>query len=102
MCLQKLGGDHLHDFNNWVQVLAGAIGTIATALAVAHKTNRADYDAIIKEHRTEKEELKKERDEFKQNYYRERELKIKAENEALEYKTKCKILSKELKRKNKH
>lgn len=86
----------MHDFNNWVQVLAGAIGTIATALAVAHKTNRADYDAIIKEHRTEKEELKKERDEFKQNYYNERELRNKAENQLFEYKTKCKILSKEL------
>lgn len=92
----------MHDLNSWVQVLAGAIGTIATALAVAHKTNRADYDAIIKEHRAEKEELKKERDEFKQNYYNERELRIKAETEALEFKTKCKILSKELKQKNEH
>ena len=87
----------MHDFNNWVQVLAGAIGTIATALAVAHKTNRADYDAIIKEHRTEKEELKKERDEFKQNYYNEREMRNKAENELLECKTKYKILSEKLK-----
>lgn len=86
----------MHDFNNWVQVLAGAVGTIATALAVSHKTNRADYDAIINEHKSERDELKKERDEFKQNYYNERELRIKAETEALEYKTKCKILSKEL------
>ena len=92
----------MHGSNDWLQVFAGAISTIIAAIAVSHKTNRADYDAIIKEHRTEKEELKKERDEFKQNYYRERELKIKAENEALEYKTKCKILSKELKRKNEH
>lgn len=87
----------MHDLNSWVQVLAGAIGTIATALAVAHKTNRADYDAIIQEHKSERDELKRERDEFKQNYYNERELRIKAETEALEYKTKCKILSEKLK-----
>ncbi|MBC6360589.1 hypothetical protein [Lactobacillus apis] len=87
----------MHDLNSWVQVLAGAIGTIATALAVAHKTNRADYDAIIKEHRAEKEELKKERDEFKKSYYEERELRNKAENELLECKTKYKILSEKLK-----
>lgn len=92
----------MHDLNNWVQVFAGAISTLIAAVAVSHKTNRADYDAIINEHKSERDELKKERDEFKSSYYEERELRIKAETEALEYKTKCKILSKELKQKNEH
>ena len=87
----------MHDLSNWVQVFAGAISTLIAAVAVSHKTNRADYDAIINEHKSERDELKKERDEFKQNYYNERELRIKAETEALEYKTKCKILSEKLK-----
>ena len=86
----------MHDLNSWVQVLAGAIGTIATAVAVSHKYNRADYDAIIQEHKSERDELKRERDEFKQNYYNERELRNKAENELLECKTKYKILSEKL------
>ena len=92
----------MHDLSNWVQVFAGAISTLIAAVAVSHKTNRADYDAIINEHKSERDELKKERDEFKKSYYEERELRTKAENEALEYKTKCEILAKELKRKNEH
>ena len=86
----------MHDLSNWVQVFAGAISTLIAAVAVSHKTNRADYDAIINEHKSERDELKKERDELKKSYYEERELRIRAETEALEYKTKCKILSKEL------
>lgn len=86
----------MRDLSNWIQVFAGAISTIIAAVAVSHKTNRADYDAIIQEHKSERDELKKERDEFKQNYYNERELRNKAENQLFEYKTKCKILSKEL------
>lgn len=78
-------------------MFAGAISTLIAAVAVSHKTNRADYDAIIQEHKSERDELKRERDEFKQNYYNERELRNKAENELLECKTKCKILSEKLK-----
>lgn len=59
----------MHDISNLVQVLAGVIGTIATALAVAHKTNRADYDAIIKE-------LRKEKEEFREYYHIERDQRI--------------------------
>ena len=86
----------MHDLNNWVQVFAGAISTLIAAVAVSHKTNRADYDAIINEHKSERDELKKERDEFKSSYYKERELRNRAENELFEWKTKYKILSKEL------
>lgn len=86
----------MHGSNDWLQVFAGAISTIIAAVAVSHKTNRADYDAILKEHKSERDELKKERDEFKSSYYKERELRNRAENELLEWKTKCKILSKEL------
>lgn len=87
----------MHGSNDWLQVFAGAISTIIAAVAVSHKTNRADYDAILKEHKSERDELKRERDEFKQNYYNERELRNKAENELLECKTKYKILSEKLK-----
>lgn len=87
----------MRDLSNWIQVFAGAISTIIAAVAVSHKTNRADYDAIIQEHKSERDELKKERDEFKKNYYNERELRNKAENELLECKTKYKILSEKLK-----
>ena len=86
----------MHGSNDWLQVFAGAISTIIAAVAVSHKTNRADYDAILKEHKSERDELKKERDEFKSSYYKERELRNRAENELLEWKTKCKILSEEL------
>lgn len=86
----------MRDLSNWIQVFAGAISTIIAAVAVSHKTNRADYDAIIQEHKSERDELKKERDEFKKSYYEERELRTKTENQLFEYKTKCKILSKEL------
>lgn len=86
----------MHGSNDWLQVFAGAISTIIAAVAVSHKTNRADYDAILKEHKSERNELKKERDEFKSSYYKERELRNRAENELLEWKTKYKILSKEL------
>lgn len=89
----------MRDISNWVQVFAGAISTLIAAVAVSHKTNRADYDAIINEHKSERDELKKERDEFKKSYYEERELRTKAENQLFEYKTKCKILSKELEHK---
>ena len=78
-------------------MFAGAISTLIAAVAVSHKTNRADYDAIIQEHKSERDELKRERDEFKQNYYNEREMRSKAENELLECKTKYKILSEKLK-----
>lgn len=87
----------MRDLSNWIQVFAGAISTIIAAVAVSHKTNRADYDAIIQEHKSERDELKKERDEFKQNYYNERELRNRAENELFEWKTKYKILSEKLK-----
>lgn len=92
----------MRDLSNWIQVFAGAISTIIAAVAVSHKTNRADYDAIIQEHKSERDELKRERDEFKQNYYNERELRNKAENELLECKTKHKILSEKLKQQKKH
>ena len=86
----------MHGSNDWLQVFAGAISTIIAAVAVSHKTNRADYDAILKEHKSDRDELKKERDECKSSYYKERELRNRAENELLEWKTKYKILSKEL------
>ena len=86
----------MHGSNDWLQVFAGAISTIIAAVAVSHKTNRADYDAILKEHKSERDELKKERDDFKSSYYKERELRNRAENELFEWKTKYKILSKEL------
>ena len=48
----------MHGSNDWLQVFAGAISTIIAAVAVSHKTNRADYDAILKEHKSERDELK--------------------------------------------
>lgn len=69
----------MHDLNSWVQVLAGAIGTIATALAVAHKTNRADYHSLIKEKDTLISQLKIEKGEFKEYYHAERDKRIEAE-----------------------
>lgn len=69
----------MHDFNNWVQVLAGAVGTIATALAVSHKTNRADYHSLIKEKDTLITQLKNEKGEFKEYYHAERDKRLEAE-----------------------
>lgn len=56
----------MHDLINLLQVIGGFVGAFATALAVTHKSNKADYDKII-------EELKEERDAFKKDYYKEKE-----------------------------
>lgn len=63
----------MHDFADWVQVFAGAIGTIVTALAVSHKTNRADYKSIIKGKDDIISDLKEERDKYQRLYYSELE-----------------------------
>ncbi|QNQ83745.1 hypothetical protein FP435_04450 [Lactobacillus sp. PV037] len=49
----------MHDLSNLVQMLALFIGAVSTALATTHKNNRNDYSSII-------QELKSERDEYKQ------------------------------------
>lgn len=49
------------DINNWVHIFVTAVGALVTALAVSHTTNRADYNAIIKE-------LKAEKNEYRQAY----------------------------------
>lgn len=69
----------MHNFSDWVQVFAGAVGTLVTALAVSHKTNRADYNSIIKGKDEIISDLKEERDKYQQLYYSEIERKEKAE-----------------------
>ena len=49
----------MHDLINLLQVIGGFVGAFATALAVTHKYNKADYEAIIKELTAERDELKK-------------------------------------------
>lgn len=80
----------MHD----LQVFASAVGALVTAIAVAHKTNRADYDDILKEKETiikSKDsiinELRLERDEFKKDYYEEKTLRKKLEKELKELKS---------------
>ena len=102
MCLRQLGGDHLHDISNLVQVLAGVIGTVATAMAVFHKTNRADYSALLKEKDAIIAELKTEKGEFKQYYYAERERRIKAEEQLADLKDKYDNLKSKLKKAKEH
>lgn len=63
----------MHNFSDWVQVFAGAVGTLATAFALFHKTNRADYDAIIKGKDDIISDLKEERDKYQRLYYSELE-----------------------------
>lgn len=64
----------MHDLINLLQVIGGFVGAFATALAVTHKYNKADYEAIIKE-------LTAERDEFKKDYYKQKEKTEKLEEE---------------------
>lgn len=59
----------MHDLINLLQVIGGFVGAFATALAVTHKTNKADYEAIIKE-------LRKEKEEFREYYHIERDQRI--------------------------
>ena len=66
----------MHDLNNWVQVFAGAISTIIAAVAVSHKTNRADYQSILKEKDTLITQLKTEKGEIKEYYQTERDKRI--------------------------
>ncbi len=72
--IYEIGDDHLHDLINLLQVMVGLFGTISTVLAVTHKYNKADYEAIIKE-------LTAERDEFKKDYYKQKEKTEKLEEE---------------------
>lgn len=69
----------MHDLSNLIQVFAGVVGTIATALAVSHKTNRADYHSLITEKDTLIAQLKTEKGEFKEYYHTERDKRIEAE-----------------------
>ena len=64
----------MHDLINLLQVIGGFVGALATALAVTHKSNKADYEAIFKE-------LTAERDEFKKDYYKQKEKTEKLEEE---------------------
>lgn len=90
----------MHNFSDWVQVFAGAVGTLVTALAVSHKTNRADYDAIIKGKDDIISDLKKERDKYQQLYYSEIERKEKAEEKTKILKDENEVLKKFKKQKN--
>lgn len=92
----------MHDLSNLVQVLAGVIGTAATAMAVFHKTNRADYDALLKEKDAIIAELKTEKGEFKQYYNAERERRIKAEEQLSELKIKYDNLKSKFKKAKEH
>ena len=49
----------MHDLANVVYMFAFFVGAISTALATTHKATHKDYSAII-------EELKSERDEYKE------------------------------------
>ena len=69
----------MHGSNNWIQVFAGAISTIIAAVAVSHKTNRADYQSILKEKDTLITQLKTEKGEIKEYYQTERDKRIEAE-----------------------
>ena len=92
----------MHDLSNLVQVLAGVIGTVSTAMAVFHKTNRADYSALLKEKDAIIAELKTEKGEFKQYYTAERERRIKAEEQLSELKIKYDNLKSKLKKAKEH
>lgn len=69
----------MHSSNEWIQVFAGAISTIIAAIAVSHKTNRADYQSILKEKDTLITQLKIEKGEIKEYYHTERDKRIEAE-----------------------
>lgn len=69
----------MHGSNDWIQVFAGAISTIIAAVAVSHKTNRADYQSILKEKDTLITQLKTEKGEIKEYYQTERDKRIEAE-----------------------
>lgn len=60
-------------------MFAGAISTIIAAVAVSHKTNRADYQSILKEKDTLITQLKIEKGEIKEYYQTERDKRIDAE-----------------------
>lgn len=66
----------MRDISNWIQVFAGAISTIIAAVAVSHKTNRADYQSILKEKDTLITQLKTEKGEIKEYYQTERDKRI--------------------------
>ena len=66
----------MHGSNDWIQVFAGAISTIIAAVAVSHKTNRADYQSILKEKDTLITQLKTEKGEIKEYYQTERDKRI--------------------------
>ena len=57
-------------------MFAGAISTIIAAVAVSHKTNRADYQSILKEKDTLITQLKTEKGEIKEYYQTERDKRI--------------------------
>lgn len=77
--LRQLGGGHLHDLSNLVQVLVGVIATVETAMTVFHKTNRADYKILLIEKEAIINELKIEKNEFKKYYNAERKRRIMVE-----------------------
>ena len=88
----------MHD----LQVFASAVGALVTAIAVAHKTNRADYNALLKEKDSLIAELKTEKGEFKQYYNAERERRIKAEEQLSELKIKYDNLKSKFKKAKEH
>lgn len=63
----------MHDLVTNIQVIAAALGTIATAWAVFHKSNRENYSNIFQELKSEISELRAERDEFRKYYHIERD-----------------------------
>lgn len=92
----------MHDLSNLVQVLAGVIGTVATAMAVFHKTNRADYKALLEEKDAIINELKIEKNEFKKYYNAERERRIKVEEQLSDLKIKYDNLKSKFKKEKEH
>lgn len=62
----------MHDLINLLQAIGGFAGAFPTALAIDHKSNKADYEAIIKK-------LTAERDGFKKEYYKQKEKTVKLE-----------------------
>lgn len=60
-------------------MFAGAISTIIAAVAVSHKTNRADYQSILKEKDTLITQLKIEKGEIKEYYQTELDKRIATE-----------------------
>lgn len=77
----------MHDIVTMIQVIGTFVGAVATAVAVAHKSNRKDYDSII-------DTLKKQRDDCIKYYHEERKRRLQAEKEIERLKKKIDELKK--------